>query len=67
MTRADYLDAWLQGYLAGCQRGYEERVTEENDAWKPQRIYFMGTWYDRALERERWYAEARAPTDQGGP
>lgn len=61
MTEEQYLWAWLDGYMAGVERGKEELTREQNADWPPPRVLTFGRWYDQAIEREKWYAAARLP------
>lgn len=68
MTDAELM-RWLDGYLARCEsdsaadyeRGYWDRVAEENAAYPPPKVLTFGRWYDQALEREKHDAIATQP------
>lgn len=50
----DNLRWWIAGYLAGNERGYWERVAEENGAWPPKPVRLLGKWLDQAEQRRKW-------------
>lgn len=60
MTDEERLIVWSEAYCAGWDRGYEQRVREENDqAQIEPRVLHFGAWYDQAVEREKADAETR--------